>query len=272
MNRNARTFCFLVFTLGALAGCSSKPDADAKKAAAAPDKIQGKAQVLIEQGGAMDAALNAGGSSVYIWEGARRYRLFLRTPVEITHGDEYAVEGIYAQKAIDEIGDPDQGKNGYPLEASCDRVVRTVWGGIAMDQLDLHARTLRVRVQRYPARPVFLVTRIRAVKPEEGAAGAKKEDAAKEKGVPEMTLPAEKARALQLEGNAVQPAPLWEPTGGTVKCKVLIDAEGKISELETGTQLCENMQWNQFRYKPSMQGGRPVKVHTEVEVKYEARK
>ncbi len=53
MNRNTRIFCFLVLTLAALGGCSSKPAAkESKKAAAALDKIQGKAQVLVEPGGA----------------------------------------------------------------------------------------------------------------------------------------------------------------------------------------------------------------------------
>ena len=71
MNRNARIFCFLVLTLAALGGCSSQPPAkESKKAATAPDRIQGKAQVLAESSGATDAALNAGGPSVYLWEGA----------------------------------------------------------------------------------------------------------------------------------------------------------------------------------------------------------
>ena len=71
MNRNARIFCFLVLTLAALGGCSSQPSAnESKKAETALDKIQGKAQVLMESGGASDAALNAGGPSVYLWEGA----------------------------------------------------------------------------------------------------------------------------------------------------------------------------------------------------------
>jgi len=76
MNRDARIFCFLVLTIAALAGCSSEPAKQSKKAASAPDKILGKAQVLIESGGSTDAALNAGGTnSVYIWEGMKRYRL-----------------------------------------------------------------------------------------------------------------------------------------------------------------------------------------------------
>ena len=92
MNRSARIFSFLVLTLAALVGCSSQPSgSESKKAETAPDRIQGKAQVLTEVGGgASDAALNAGGPSVYLWEGAKRYRLFLRTPVEVVHGDDGA--------------------------------------------------------------------------------------------------------------------------------------------------------------------------------------
>ncbi len=47
-------------------------------------------------------------------------------------------EGIYAKKAIDEIGDPDQGKNGYPLPSNCERVVKTAWPGLALGVGDLH--------------------------------------------------------------------------------------------------------------------------------------
>jgi hypothetical protein len=276
MNRNARIFCFLVLTLAALSGCSSKPSGkEAKKAGAVLHKIQGKAQVLIESGGAMDAALNAGGSSVYLWEGTRRYRLFLRTATEVVHGDEYIAEGVDAQKVIDEIGDPDQGKNGYPLRSSCDRVIRMVWGGLPMDAIGLQAEVLRARVHRYPARPVFLVTRLQPVKPTESStasAAAKKEGAAKEKDIPEVSVPGDKQKAFLIEGASVQTAPLWEPAGGTVRCKVIINPEGKISELETGAQLCETVPWSQFRYQPPVRGGRPVKVATEVEVRFEPRK
>ena len=77
MNRNTRIFCFLVLTLAAFGGCSSGPPAkESKKAVTALDRIQGKAQVLVESNGATDAALNAGGPSVYLWEGVHRYRLF----------------------------------------------------------------------------------------------------------------------------------------------------------------------------------------------------
>ena len=276
MNRNARIFCFLILTLAALVGCSSKPSAqDSKKAETALDKIQGKAQVLTESGGASDAALNAGGPSVYLWVGARRYRLFLRTPVEVVHGDQYVAEGIYAQKAIDEIGDPDQGKNGYPLQTSCERVVTTAWKGLPFDAIDSQAAVLRAIVKRYPARAVFLVAQIRPVTAtESGAASAepKKEAAAEEKNIKEVSVAADKQKALLMEGSPVQTAPLWEPEGGTVSCKVVIDPEGKISDLESTTQLCESVTWSQFRYQPPVQGGHPVKVKTEVEMRFEPRK
>jgi hypothetical protein len=259
-----------------LIGCSSKPSAqDSKKAETALDKIQGKAQVLTESGGASDAALNAGGPSVYLWVGARRYRLFLRTPVEVVHGDQYVAEGIYAQKAIDEIGDPDQGKNGYPLQTSCERVVTTAWKGLPFDAIDSQAAVLRAIVKRYPARAVFLVAQIRPVTAtESGAASAepKKDAAAEEKNIKEVSVAADKQKALLMEGSPVQTAPLWEPEGGTVSCKVVIDPEGKISDLESTTQLCESVTWSQFRYQPPVQGGHPVKVKTEVEVRFEPRK
>jgi len=276
MNCNARIFCFLALTLAALGGCSSGPPAkESKKAGTALDKIQGKAQVLVESSGAADAALNAGGPSVYLWEGAHRYRLFLKTAVEVVHGNEYVAEGVDAQKAIDEIGDPDQGKNGYPLEASCEHVVKMAWSGLPFDAVDADASVLRARVQRYPARSVFLVTRIRpATSTESGTASAepKKDAAAEEKKIPEVAVAADKQRTFLIAGPTVQTAPLWEPTGGTVHCKVVIDPEGKISDLETGAQLCETVPWSQFRYQPPVQGGHPVKVSTEVEVRFDPRK
>jgi hypothetical protein len=70
---------------------------------------------------------------VHILEGRHRYRLFLRTPVEVADGKEYVAEGIYAQKAIDEIGDSDQGKNGCPLESSCEHIVRKAWTNVSFD-------------------------------------------------------------------------------------------------------------------------------------------
>ena len=276
MNRNARIFCFLVLTLAALVGCSSKPSAqDSKKAETALDKIQGKAQVLTESGGASDAALNAGGPSVYLWQGANRYRLFLRTPVDVVHGDEYIVEGVNAQIAIDDIGDPDQGKNGYPLQTSCERVVTMAWTGLPFDAIDSQAAILRATVKRHPARPVFLVTRIQPVTATESGAASgqpKKDAAAEEKNIPEITVAEEKQKALLTAGSPVQTAPLWEPEGGTVRCKVVIDTEGKVSELESTAQLCETMPWSQFRYQPTLQGGHPVKVKTEIEVRFDARK
>jgi hypothetical protein len=276
MIRNTRIFYFLVLTLAALSGCSSKPSAtESKKAETALDRIQGKAQVLVESSGASDAALNAGGPSVYLWEGARRYRLFLRTATEVVHGDQYIVEGVDAQKAIDQIGDPDQGKNGYPLQSSCEHVVTMAWSGLAFDAIDSQAAILRATVKRHPARTVFLVTRIGPVTSKEsGTASAepKKEAAAEEKNIPEVSVAGDKQRALLIEGSPVQPAPLWEPEGGTVRCKVIIDPEGKISELESTAQLCEAVPWSKFRYQPTVHGGHPVKVSTEVEVRFEARK
>ena len=212
MNRNARIFCFLVLTLAGLGGCSSEPPAkESKKAATAPDKIQGKAQVLLDETTATDAALNAGGPSVYLWEGVRRYRLFFKTAVEVVPGKEYIAEGVYAQRVIDEIGDPDQGKNGYPLQASCERVVKMAWSGLAFDVTDGYVSGLRARVKRYPARPVFLVTRLQPVTSKEnGAASAEpKKAAAEEKDIPEVSVAADKQRALLIEGpNRSARAPL----------------------------------------------------------------
>jgi hypothetical protein len=274
MSGNARIFCFLVLMLAMLGGCSSGPSAtESKKAGPERDRIQGKAQVLAESGAA-DAALNAGGPSVYLWEGMRRYRLFLRTAVEFVHGEEYIVEGVHAQKVIDEIGDPDQGKNGYPLASSCERVIRMAWSGLPFDVTDGHASAVRYIVKRYPARPVFLVTRILPVTSAEGSTGSaepKKVAAVEEKEIPEVSVAANKQSAFLIEGPTVQTAPLWEPAGGTVRCKVVIDSEGKISDLETGMQLCETVPWSQFRYQPPVQRGRPVKVRTEVEVRFEPR-
>jgi hypothetical protein len=268
MNRNARNFCFLVLTLAALVGCSSRPPAkESKKAGTVLDKIQGKAQVL-DESTPTDVALNAGGPTVYLWEGVRRYRLFFKTAAQVVHGKEYVAEGVYAQKAIDEIGDPDQGKNGYPLASSCERVVRMAWSGLAFDVIDGNASVLRTKVQRYPARPVFLVTRIEPVTSKDNSAGSAKP----EKDIPEVSVAAEKQSAFLIEGPTVQTAPLWEPAGGTLRCKVVIDSEGKVSELLSGTQLCEAVPWSKYRYQPPVQGGHPVQVKTEVEVRFEPRK
>jgi len=68
------------------------------------------------------------------------------------------------------------------------------------------------------------------------------------------------------------PAPLWEPAGGTARCKVVIDDKGKIAELNSGSQLCETVPWSQFSYKPAVQGGKPISVNSEVEVRFDPRK
>jgi hypothetical protein len=136
---------------------------------------------------------------------------------------------------------------------------------------DLHSSVLCARIKRYPARPVFLVTRLTEVASKEGDAAQTKKDAKAEE-IPVVTVAADKQRALLIEGPTIQTAPLWDPAGGTAHCKLVIDQEGKISELETGAQLCESVPWSQFRYKPTIHGGHPVKVETEVEVRFEARK
>jgi hypothetical protein len=273
MNHNTRVFSLLIVTLLVLAGCSSKPPAsESSKAGTKVETIQGKAQILADATVSGDAALNPDGPAAYLWVGAQRYRLFSRTTMDVSHGAEYVVEGINAQKVIDEIGDPDLGKNGFPLQSSCERVVKMAWSNLAFDAVDSYASLLRNRVARYPARPIFLVTRMRPAKPEEGGAASEKKDAAEEKKVTTVSVPAEKQKALLIEGATVLAAPLWEPAGGTVRCKVVIDTEGKISELETGAQFCEAVQWSQFRYQPTVQGGRPAKVKTEVEVRFEPRK
>jgi len=272
MRRDAHVFCFVVLALAGLSGCSSKPSEESKKAGSGLDKIQGRAQVLPVMTTA-DAALNAGGPSLYLWDSARRYRLFVRKELKVDHGKEYVAEGVFAQKAIDEIGDPDQGKNGYPLISSCERVIRMAWSGLGFYEADERASVLRQVVSRYPARPVFLVTRLSPAPPKEsGAASAEAKQEAEEKEIPEVSVPAEKQRALLMEGPTVQPAPLWEPAGGTVLCKVIIDTEGKVAELQTGAQLCESVQWSKFRFQPTVQRGRAVKVKTEIELRFEPRK
>lgn len=271
MNRYA-PICFLVLTLVIGIGCSGNQATETKKAPITLDRIQGKAQVLIESGGAMDAALNAGNSSsTYIWEGSKRYRLFFKKPFEATHGEQYVVEGINAQRVIDEIGDPDQGKNGYPLLASCRRVITTVWKDLPFDQTDLNAEVLRNRVQRYPARAVFLVTKIQPVESQEGSSAAAKKEKAKEKEIPEVEVPGAKQSALLIAAPPVQTAPLWDPKAEGITCKVIIGADGKIGELLTGKQLCEFVDWSKYNYQPTAKAGHPVKVSTEVEVKFKPR-
>jgi hypothetical protein len=272
MNRSGSSFCLFLAALAGLAGCSSgTPAKDARKAGP-PDKIQGKA-VITAESTAIDTALNAGGPSAYLVDGLRHYRLFFKTAVEVTAGKEYVAEGVYAQRVIDEIGDPDQGKNGYPLPASCERAVSMAWSGLPFDVFDGKASALRARVKRYPARPVFLVTRLEpAPAPDAGASAKKQEAGDQAKDVLEVSVPAEKQKAFLIEGPTVQTAPLWEPEGGTVLCKVVIGSEGKVTALGTGMQLCESIPWSQFRYQPPVQGGHPVQVNTEVEVRFEARK
>jgi hypothetical protein len=270
MTRNKYVFCIVVPTLAGLAGCSSEPVA--KQAASAPDKIHGKALILLNESSALDAALNAGGPSVYLVDGLNRYRLFFNKPFEVQPDQEYAAEGVYAQKAIDAMGDPDQGKNGYPLEASCGRVVKMAWPGLPFDATDSYSNSLRAKVKRFPARPVFLVTRIEAVTSTVDSAKKKESAGAGEKEEPKASVPADKQRALLVEGPTVLPAPLWEPAGGTARCKVVIDGEGKIAQLDSGAQLCETVPWSQFRYQPMVKGGHPVRVNSEVEVRFDARK
>jgi hypothetical protein len=268
MTRNRHVLSFLVLTLAGLAGCSSEPAA--KQTTSAPDKIRGKALIVLTETSASDAALNAGGPSVYLVDGLNRYRLFFNQAFEAKLGQEYIAEGVYAQKAIDAIGDPDQGKNGYPLESSCDRVVKMAWPGLAFDVTDSHTKSLCGKVKRFPARAVFLVTRIEPAAGSEDSAKQKSETG--EKDAPTISVPADKQRTLLVEGPTVLAAPLWEPAGGTARCKVVINEEGKIAELDSGAQLCEIVPWSQFRYKPTAKGGKPVRVNTEVEVRFDPRK
>ena len=152
MNRNAYVFSCIVLSVAILGGCAGERSAnETKKAAPVRDKIQGKAQVNLTETNQTDVALSAGGPAVYLWEGIRRYRLFLRKPAEIEGGKEYSVEGVYAQKVIDDIGDPDQGKNGYPLLASCRKVITTTWPAMALDVTDGHAQALREGYAAIPA-------------------------------------------------------------------------------------------------------------------------
>jgi hypothetical protein len=271
MKRTLQTLCFVPLVIAVWSGCSRKP----AEQAAAPiplDKIQGKAQTLIESSGATDAALNAGGPSIYLWSGLQRYRLFLMTPVDIVHGKQYVAEGVLAQKVIDDLGDPDLGKHGYPLDTSCMRVVKRAWPNLSLDAIDTNVALVRARVRRYPARPLLLVTQIRPATADEIAASPDAKAAEAAKNVPEIDVPAEKQKALLVEGSVVQPTPLWEPAAGTVSCKLVIGADGKVAELDTGKQLCEAVPWATFRYQPTLRKGSPVKVRTEVEVRFEPKK
>ncbi len=266
MTRNTYVFCCLVLALNGLIGCSSAPP---KQAAPPPDKIQGKAQVLLTETTALDTSMNGGGPSVYLVDGLNRYRLFFDKASPVDAGKEYVAEGVIAQKLIDTIGDPNQGKNGYPLGSSCDTVVRTAWPSLAFDVVDSYSTSLCAKVKRFPARPVFMVTQIQPVT---DSAKQKQDTAAEEKEVPEVSVPADKQRALLVAGPTALTAPLWEPEGGTAHCKVVIDKEGKIAELDSGAQLCETVPWSQFRYQPTVKAGHPARVNTEVEVRFDPRK
>jgi hypothetical protein len=137
---------------------------------------------------------------------------------------------------------------------------------MSLDAIGAHSSTLRARVSRYPARPVFLVTSVEPA-PEKKDKSAEQDKAE----LPEISVPAEKQKAILTSGQTVRPAPLWDPAGGTVKCKVAIDKDGKVSELRTGAQLCESVPWSEFQFQPTLQRGRPVNVATEVEIRFEPR-
>ncbi len=269
MYRRACLPCLVLVTLTVTigAGCSSNSGGAGSETANQTsavkfDKVQGKVQIQ-EQPSSADAAMNAGGPAVFLWEGVRRYRLFFKSRTEVEPGKKYAAEGIWAQRLIDEIGDPDQGKNGYPLQSSCEKVVKTIWPGLAFDVTDGHVSALRSAIKRYPARPVFLVSKLTPV---EGAAADKQED------LPEVNVPAAKQKELMKAGSVTLPAPMWSPEGGSATCKVLIGKDGRIAELRTGAQLCEAVQWSQFAYQPPVRNGKPVTVATEVEVRFEPKK
>lgn len=274
MQLDTRLFSILVLAIATLGGCSSKPPADAAKKAEIPlQKIEGKVRVNPpDQTAGGDRALNADGDSLYLWEGKRLYRLASRKGLTLVDGAKYVVEGIVAQTAIDEIGDPDQGKGGYPLLSSCERVVKTAWPGMSFEEVDMKAGVLRARAGRYPARKILLVVKIQPVPGKEGGkkAAAKSED--DEDDLPSVAVAADKQKASLLEGAVVQPAPLWDSAGAKVPCKVIIGTDGRIEKLQTGAQLCEAFDWDKLRYEPLVKGGKPVRVKTEVELTYEPRK
>lgn len=273
MNRNTCLLIPLFLALASLLGCSSKPPAsEAKKTQIPLQKVQGTVRVVLDPG---DQTLNAGGQALYLWKGKRLYRLFTRRTLTLTDGSEYIVEGVNAQKAIDEIGDPAQGKQGYPLLSSCERVVKMAWSNLSFEEVDLKAGILRTRVARYPARTVLLVVKVEPAPPRltnKASETAGSEDAIDDESVPIVTVAADKQRASLIEGSPVQLAPLWEPAGATVSCKVIIGTKGKIAELDTGAQLCEAFDWDKLRYQPLLKAGKPVRVKTEVEVRFDPRK
>ncbi|MGB6944305.1 MAG: hypothetical protein WBE37_18025 [Bryobacteraceae bacterium] len=266
MTRNTYLSYCLVLALGGLIGCTSAPP---KQAAPPPDKIEGLAQVVLTETTQLDASINGGGPTVYLIDGLNRYRLFFDKASPVEPGKEYIAEGVYAQRAIDALGDPNQGKNGYPLGSSCDSVVRTAWPALSFDVVDSYSTSLCDKVKRFPARPVFMVMQI---KPVTDSAKQKQDAGVVEKEVPPVSVPADKQRALLVAGPTVLTAPLWDPTGDSVHCKVVIDEEGKIAELDSGSELCESVPWSQFRYQPTVKGGHPVRVNTEVDVRFDPRK
>lgn len=266
MNSRSLLPLLVAVAVAGLSGCGGdKKVAGGKQAAPAPHQIKGKLETSPAVNGA-DSALNAGGDSLFIRNGVKRYRLFVKAPMDVAPGQVYTVEGVEAQKAIEEIGDPDKGKKGYPLASSCQKVIRMAWGSQSIDLADGQASVLRAQVNRYPARTIFLVTKITPVTEE----GKKAEE--EEKDLPAISVAAEKQAALKTAGPATLPAPFWAPEGGLAKCKVIIDEKGAISELETGAQLCEAVPWGEFKYPAPVQGGKPVRVKTEVSVQFEARK
>jgi hypothetical protein len=274
MNQNTRSFSFLVLALAVLGGCSSEPSAsDAKKKETPLLRVQGKVRTVPDMSGSGDGSLNAGGPALNLWKGKRLYRLFSRRGLELVDDTEYVVEGVLAQKVIEEIGDPANGKQGYPLLSSCQRVVKMAWGSLSFEEVDLKAGILRARVGRYPARNVLLIVKIQPVPKDSGKGSAATGDAAEDdESIPAVTVAADKQSASLLEGSLVQQAPLWDPAGATASCKVIIDTNGKIAELETGAQLCEAFDWDKLRYQPLVKGGKPVRVKTEVALRFEPRK
>jgi len=267
MNSKPMLSMLAAVAVGALIGCGGdKKAASEKSAARVLHQITGKLETSQATTGA-DSALNAGGDSLFIRNGVKRYRLFVKSPVDVAPGEIYKVEGVDAQKAIEEIGDPDKGKNGYPLASSCQRVIRMAWGSQSIDLADGQASVLRSQVNRYPARTIFLVTKITPVPSEEKKAA--EED---EKELPAISVTEEKQAAVKIAGPATQPAPFWAPEGGTAKCKVIVNEKGSVAELETGAQLCEAVPWGEFKYPPPAQGGKPVRVKTVVTVQFEPRK
>jgi hypothetical protein len=167
----------------------------------------------------------------------------------MVHGSEYVVEGVNAPKVIDDIGHADMGRNGFPLLAA---TVSSGWRRADCPLMkSTRASVLRAAVKRYPARPVFLVVRMRPATQEESAASADRAAGAKgnHENAAEVSVEAQKQSASLIAGPTVLTAPLCEPGGGTVRCQVMIDTEGKTAELRTGMQLTEVVPWSEFRYR-----------------------